>query len=228
MKHTRVGIATGFSLIELVVVIAVIALLLALLLPAVGSAREAARRVQCRNNLRQIGLAVESYIATNLYYPPNCTTPWTVATEPYTDGSPVYEMYDHRFDAFDSDINAALGKRPRAIFHCPSQMPAQSVPEGWVAANYAGNIELFRPGIRPNALTDGASKTGIAIEVMSSLNLPSIVGPVLHFGPSDGHERRFHLLFADGHVRSFTNDVSIELMQAIESPSGGEVISPDF
>lgn len=104
----------GFTLVELLVVIAIIGILVALLLPAVQAAREAARRMQCGNNLKQIGLALHNYHDTHKVFPPgNVTTrnmstqgcfsgptafhpgaPWSVAILPYIEQRAIYDALD--------------------------------------------------------------------------------------------------------------------------------------
>jgi len=104
---------SGFTLIELLVVIAIIAVLIALLLPAVQSAREAARRIQCTNNLKQLGLALANYESSNGSLPVGAVygvgvgtckspgfgrgcqnTPWFILSLPYLDQSNLFNSFN--------------------------------------------------------------------------------------------------------------------------------------
>jgi prepilin-type N-terminal cleavage/methylation domain-containing protein len=88
----------GFTLIELLVVIGIIAVLIAILLPAVQSAREAARRSQCVNNLKQIGLAMHQYHDAHSVLPPGkkgcCWGTWLVYTLPYLEQQPLFSAWN--------------------------------------------------------------------------------------------------------------------------------------
>lgn len=107
----------GFTLIELLVVIAIIAILIALLLPAVQQAREAARRTQCKNNLKQIGLAIHNYHDVNRAFPFGWmlgndfnASAWGIQILPYLDQAPLWNAWDSNHPAWNEA--AAFGHGP--------------------------------------------------------------------------------------------------------------------
>lgn len=156
----------GFTLIELLVVIAIIAVLVSLLLPAVQQAREAARQAQCRNNLKQIGIALHNYHETHFVFPPwntNQTQPDSgpggetgvngrisgqVLLLPYLDQANVYNKFDFRRGFANSVVVDANHPNLPAIkatintFLCPSDFKARknaSYGRGVGNNNYAVN-----------------------------------------------------------------------------------------
>ena len=155
----------GFTLIELLVVIAIIAVLIALLLPAVQSAREAARRMQCTNNLKQIGLGMANYESSQGSLPAGikgcCWGTWVVFVLPYMEQTSAFNGWNFNGDnatagaaggsnsndlRYAGAANTTISRTLFTVYLCPSDKetkPSASVPAYNYAANF-GNTTLYQ------------------------------------------------------------------------------------
>lgn len=150
----------GFTLVELLVVIAIIGILVALLLPAVQSAREAARRMQCQNNLKQLALGVLNYENTIKSFPPsiqfsgsdapdtsdNVRPNWIILILPYCEQQNLYDSFNKTVP-ISNDLNKVQRGTELAFVKCPSdgnnriKFKGNSTGEGdnWARGNYGAN-----------------------------------------------------------------------------------------
>jgi prepilin-type N-terminal cleavage/methylation domain-containing protein/prepilin-type processing-associated H-X9-DG protein len=151
----------GFTLIELLVVIAIIAVLIALLLPAVQAAREAARRAQCVNNLKQIGLAIANYESSNKSLPWGDGPWWTEFSAntmllPFLEQGPIYNSinfgWSQSLPLEGGAFNTTAIYTKIAGFTCPSDSDRLSDPNGH--NNYVANV-----GSAPNSFYGGNGPT---------------------------------------------------------------------
>lgn len=129
---SRLGsLRNAFTLVELLVIIAIVGLLVGLLLPAVQSAREAARRMSCSNNMRQLGLALHMFQDTNRAFPASGWTTagpgnpagkfvgWRPLVFPYLEQANAHKLYNFSMNWWE-DTNLTLAAIPFPVFRCPS------------------------------------------------------------------------------------------------------------
>jgi prepilin-type N-terminal cleavage/methylation domain-containing protein len=196
----------AFTLIELLVVIAIIAVLVALLLPAVQQAREAARRSQCKNNLKQIGLALHNYEGSCQALPPGSinVVPSAVSSEasthtqilPYLDQGNNYSQFNWGVSLNTSPLNAAAIAQTIPGYVCPSDLGApgftgkgQACYMQNMGANgsYSNKTGVFfkNSSTRFSEITDGLSNTAFFAEIKRGPSTGAGTGVVPATSPDD-------------------------------------------
>ena len=214
----------GFTLVELLVVIAIIAMLVTLLLPAVQAAREAARRTQCLNNLRQAGLAILNYESARSALPagsyidaPCCGnlktySGWTVEILPFMENAQLKALYDPRISVGSPEAKRFRETRVEEYL-CPSDaepklLQPQSGPEAgwggdksrvWMMSSYRGNA----------GRSNGATTWYLAEDTDQ---IPRTWRGPLHYVPVKGTEDKFKLIIREETLAKITDGTSKTLL----------------
>lgn len=217
---------------------------IALLLPAVQQAREAARRSQCKNNLKQIGLALHNYHDAYGMFPPAFIADengkpmhsWRVLILPFLDQQALFQQYDFS-EPWDGPNNSRILNTRVPVYACPSH-PGNGATTTAYTAVFGENC-IFRgsESVPIREITDGTSNTILVAETKGAnipwskpedINVdqlgPAVIGPN---GLSSHHTGGFHVLMADGAVRFVSENINRQVLSALFTRSGGEVVG-DF
>jgi hypothetical protein len=213
--------------------------LAAFLIPAVQSAREAARRTQSKNNLAQIGLALHNYHDLYKTFPPGGVyaadgTPhhsWQTMLLPYVDNVSLFSQIDFNVPWTDPR-NEGYFRTVVFTYLNPSE-PMQTTPEGFAVSHIAGNQHVFFENSRWRIADtiDGTSNTVFAGEVAAGFkawgdptNIRDPAAGIRHDATTFGRTNAegCHFLLMDGSVRFLSQDVDPAVLKAIATPKGGE------
>jgi prepilin-type processing-associated H-X9-DG protein len=239
-KLTVTLIVLAAALPVLLVVLAIVGVMVALILPATQAAREAARRAQCVNNLKQIGLAMHNYESANGCFPPAYVPDengkpkhsWRVLILPYLDERGLYDRYD--FDQpWDSPANQQLADLMPKVFRCPSDDSLGATSEtSYVMVTGPGTVGDGAKAISLADIRDGLSNTVLVVELAGSgVNWlePSdwdtsqssfTVNEDTGADPQSNHPNVVNVLFGDGSVQTLNDWTDVEELRRLTTVNG--------
>lgn len=230
-----------------VIMVVVVAIGAALLLPAVSQARQAARRTQSKNNLKQIALAMHNYHDVYNQFPPGGIytskqepyNAWMTSLLPYVEQASLYSMIDSN-EPWTSSSNQQAFKVVVPNYLNPNVGPENSTVSGFGAAHYAGNSQLLlnNGSVKLREIIDGTSNTIMAGEVGGSFMAwgdpenrrdpaKGFGNAANQFGPAAPGIGGVQMCLADGSVRFISEDVDLPILKALATPGGGETVG-DF
>lgn len=218
--------------------------LVGLLLPAVQVSREAARRMSCSNNLKQIGLGLLNYESAYGALPPaymtdsngNPTVSWRVLILPFMEQQPLYDQIDTQ-QPWNSPANAALVNAQISHYRCPSSVDATSTDTNYMVVTGAETLFPNERGMRIRDVVDGSANTLAVVEVegqgvhwaapqdldLQSLRMTFAAGASGQMGSR--HPGGIQVLLADGSVRFLSDSIDPNVLMSLLTPAGNEQVS---
>jgi type II secretory pathway pseudopilin PulG len=230
----------GLTLIEVLVIVAIIGVAIGLLLPIRRTAGGAARRTQCANNLKNIAVAVANYTATHGVLPPASTLDaeghplhgWRTLTLPHLDYEPLGRTIDLA-KPWDDPTNALAREARPTFFGCPESTASKNETAYLATLDPGGCLIPGKPR-RIADVTDGLANTLLVIEAGDDRAVPwmaprdadesvllGLSAAKLH------HAGGTHAAFADGAVRFLKAKTPPPILRALATAAGGEVVSTD-
>ena len=219
-------------------------ILVALLLPAIQSAREAARRAQCLNNLHQISIALMQYEAANGCFPPayvadedgNSMHSWRVLILPYLGQQALFNIYNFE-EPWDSPNNQMVADTMISIYSCASYAGSDPLETNYVMIVGPGTISDGAGTTSTADIKDGPSNTIMVVEVANSginwaeprdLDAEQIsyrINDQTAAGISSDHPGGACVVMCDGSVHFLDNSTDPEVIKGMSTIAGGEMVS---
>lgn len=210
-------------------------ILLALLLPAVQAAREAARRMSCQNNMKQVGLALHNYASDHGHFPPaytvdengNLLHSWRTLILPFMGQDYLYQQIDLS-KPWDDPVNLPFTQQPLPVYTCPSTAAFGSGLTTYQVVEHPSALISGTEGVRYDEITDGLSNTIAVVETSEADAVPWAkpqdlpLGTFLATGGNTTHRGMSNIVLGDGAVTSLSNSLTAEVREAMVTRDGGE------